>query len=334
MALATFDDGSGTALYAGGDFKKAGSVNVKNIAKWNGTAWTALGTGMTGSFVRALTAIDSGDPGGPALYAGGQFSSAGGVAANNIAWWNGATWSAVGSGLNGPVEALTTFDDGAGIAVYAGGSFTKSGSLVVRRVAKWNGAWSSLAGGINNGAVYSLTVGDEVSGTPVLYVGGSFSGASSTVLKNAASWDGASWAALGNGTNGAVATLVAFEDDEADGLALYAGGNFTTAGGLPAAHIARWARDCAPALLAADGGAPESEKPDGVSIRFDPIDVVVGSSDLDFDGDVDGADLALLVENWGLSSLGDLDASGVVDTDDLAILLANWGLGGSFDDSR
>ena len=32
------------------------------------------------------------------LYAGGQFTTAGGVSANYIAQWNGSSWSALGSG--------------------------------------------------------------------------------------------------------------------------------------------------------------------------------------------------------------------------------------------
>ena len=49
--------------------------------------------------VRALTVFDDGS--GPALYAGGAFTTAGGVAANHIAKWNGSSWSALGSGMNG-----------------------------------------------------------------------------------------------------------------------------------------------------------------------------------------------------------------------------------------
>src|SRR5262245_55766850 len=40
------------------------------------------------------------------LYVGGVFTTAGGVFATNIAKWNGSTWSAIGSGINGEVGAL------------------------------------------------------------------------------------------------------------------------------------------------------------------------------------------------------------------------------------
>jgi hypothetical protein len=40
------------------------------------------------------------------VMAGGFFSTAGGVSANNIARWDGTAWSALGSGTNGDVRAL------------------------------------------------------------------------------------------------------------------------------------------------------------------------------------------------------------------------------------
>ncbi len=47
--------------------------------------------------------------------------------------------------------------------------------------------------------------------------------------------------------------------------------------------------------------------------------------DLNGDGSVDAADLAILLAAWGSNDpLADLDQNGVVDSSDLAILLANW----------
>jgi hypothetical protein len=116
--------------------------------------------GVNGS-VDALTVFDDGS--GAALYAGGTFTSAVGVAANYIAKWNGSSWSALGSGVNGRVDALAVFDNGSGPALYAGGN----------SIAKWNGSsWSALGSGVN-GTVNALTVFDDGSG-PALYAGGSF----------------------------------------------------------------------------------------------------------------------------------------------------------------
>jgi hypothetical protein len=68
---------SGSDLYAGGRFETAGGVSAANIAKWDGSSWSALGSGIGG-----------GDPIGPVvhalavsgsnLYAGGFFATAGG----------------------------------------------------------------------------------------------------------------------------------------------------------------------------------------------------------------------------------------------------------------
>ena len=44
---------SGTNLYAGGYFTMAGGVVVNNMAKWDGSAWSALGSGM--AVLRLLT---------------------------------------------------------------------------------------------------------------------------------------------------------------------------------------------------------------------------------------------------------------------------------------
>ncbi len=39
---------SGGDLYAGGDFSTAGDNAANRIAKWNGSSWSALGSGMGG----------------------------------------------------------------------------------------------------------------------------------------------------------------------------------------------------------------------------------------------------------------------------------------------
>src|ERR1041384_3098149 len=56
--FAAVADGSGN-LYVGGTFTIAGSVFATNIAKWDGTNWSPLGSGLDNT-VFALT-ISSGD---------------------------------------------------------------------------------------------------------------------------------------------------------------------------------------------------------------------------------------------------------------------------------
>ena len=140
LALSVFDG----ELYAGGNFTMAGGQIAGRLAKWNGTTWTPTGSGMNGT-VGCFCAFDDGLGGGPALYAGGQFSSAIGVPGTiHIAKWNGSVWSSVGGGVNDEVNTMTVFDDGSGPALFAGGQFTLAGNVSVMHIAKWNGtSWSA-----------------------------------------------------------------------------------------------------------------------------------------------------------------------------------------------
>src|SRR5262249_18506945 len=132
-ALAAFDDGSGPALYAGGSFASAGGAPAQDVARWDGSQWTPLGSGTAGgpgSSVRAMIVFDDG--GSPALYAGGDFTSAGGSPVGRIAKWDGHQWSALGAGVSGGsypiVYAMSVFDDGTGPALYVAGMFTMAGN--------------------------------------------------------------------------------------------------------------------------------------------------------------------------------------------------------------
>src|SRR5437879_5424139 len=51
-------------LYIGGDFTVVGDVIVNHVAKWDGSGWTGLGSGMNGG-VFALAVL------GSDIYAGG-----------------------------------------------------------------------------------------------------------------------------------------------------------------------------------------------------------------------------------------------------------------------
>jgi hypothetical protein len=159
-------DHAGT-VYAGGRFTSPGN----NIAMWNGSNWTSVGSGITGS----SAAVDSAacDNSGN-LYVGGYFTRAGGVTASCVAKWNGSNWSALGFGLSSNVTSLACDISG---NVYAGGSFTFPSGI-----AKWNGSnWSALgsgaSGAISNNAVNALAF----DGLGNLYAGGTFAIAGTNV---------------------------------------------------------------------------------------------------------------------------------------------------------
>ena len=249
-SLAVFDDGSGRALYAAGDFNSVGGTVTNNIVRWDGKNWTSLAgpTGVgTSTDVLALEVYDDGT--GEALYVGGAFATAGGVEVDHIAKWDGTDWTALagpnGSGTSSWVSVLAIHDDGAGSRLFVGGLFAEAGGVVANRIAAWDGSgWSALSGpagvGTNN-IVDSLEVFDDGSG-PALYLGGQFSATGGVIASRIAKWDGAEFSALevpaGNGANDLVTMLTAFDDGT--GPALYVGGKLSSAGGVTVNHIARW----------------------------------------------------------------------------------------------
>ena len=190
-------------LYAGGGFTTAGGVSANYIAKWDGTVWSPLGSGMGGGFgyepyVFALAV----DGTGPTVYAGGQFTTAGGVSAIYIAKWDGTAWSPLGSGMSGWVSALAV--DGAD-NLYAGGSFSGAGGVSANCVAKWNGtAWSALGSGMvgPQGRYAECVLALAVDGAGNLYAGGSFWEAGGVSANSIAKWDGTAWSPLGSGMGG------------------------------------------------------------------------------------------------------------------------------------
>jgi hypothetical protein len=141
---------------------------------------------------------------------------------NNIAQWDGTTWTALGAGLNNNVEALAIHNG----KLYAGGSFTSPGN----RIAVWDGStWSALGSGINGGVNSLVSYGTS------LVAGGSFTIAGGISANNIASWDGVStWSNFNIGMNGSVTALGTYNGN------LVAGGLFTSAGSAIANKIALW----------------------------------------------------------------------------------------------
>jgi hypothetical protein len=205
-------------------------VSANCIARWDGTSWSALGSGMGGyTMVRTLAVLTNGD-----LVAGGQFATAGGVGVNHIARWDGTNWSALGSGMNGSVFVVTTLPNG---DLVAGGSFSTAGGVSANRIARWDGtSWSALGSGMNvNSYVSALAVLPNAD----LVAGGSFTTAGGVSASRIARWNGASWSALGPGTNYGVGALAALQDGH-----VVAGGPFTMVGGSVSAHLAQLATTC------------------------------------------------------------------------------------------
>lgn len=232
------DGESGSALSVQLSVTNANAILQRSSAG----VWAAMSTGMSPGAALVL-ALAQGLNG--TIYAGGDFTDAGGSGADYIAQWNGSAWSTMGgaTALNGAVWALAVGPDG---ALYAGGAFTNAGGVAAADgIAKWDGAtWTALGTGTNaGGIVYALAFGAD--GT--LYAGGDFTamgGVANTLT--IAQWNGSAWSSMGTGAAGgstAVYALAAF------GTTIYAGGNFDNMGGVAAADdIAKWSSSAWSAL--------------------------------------------------------------------------------------
>jgi hypothetical protein len=227
-------------LVAGGSFSTAGGVAANNIARWNGTAWSALGAGLSGA-ASSMVTLPNGD-----LVVGGSFTAAGGMSANRIARWNGTTWSAIGSGLSDFVSSVAVLPNG---DLVVGGDFLNAGTVAANRIARWNGsAWLPLGSGLDGrpGLVSALPNGDVIAS-------GTFSSAGGVPVSSIARWNGTSWSALGAGlSNPAFAALMLPQGE------LLLGGAFTIAGSQPSTRLAKLASTCPAAATVTGSGCPGS----------------------------------------------------------------------------
>jgi hypothetical protein len=232
----------GNEVVVGGSFTSAGGVSANYVARFNTqtNTWSTLGTGSqngVNGFVYALAVV------GNEVVVGGSFTSAGGVSANRVARFNTQTntWSSLGTGSSNGVNNVVAELAVLGNEVVVGGDFTSAGGVSANRVARFNtqtNTWSSLGTGSSNG------VNDRVSALAVVgnevYVGGWFNSAGGVSANRVARFNTQTntWSSLGTGSSNGVNYYVyalAVVGNE-----VYVGGDFTSAGGVSARHVARF----------------------------------------------------------------------------------------------
>lgn len=210
---------SGLVYVAGLFINANANVNADFIASWDGTTWGNLSTGANNTVQTIAVGPDG------SLYAGGDFTSIGGVAAVRIAKWNGTAWSIMGTGVgpNGLVRSIAVARDN---TVYIGGTFTTVDGVATTQVAKWNGtAWSSIGAFDALDTIESLTILPDGR----LYAMGSFNNIGAVLANNIAVWNGVVWSPLGSGVSSALIAGT-LKQDAVGGI--YAVSNFTSAGGI------------------------------------------------------------------------------------------------------
>lgn len=205
-------------IYAGGDASFAG---VTNLARWNGTSWTSIGT-VAGGSVEAITIGPDG-----IVYVGGSFTSIAGVAnTNKIARYNPATstWSALSTSTpNSIVYALEVDRQG---NVYAGGAFTAIGATTTNYIAVWSattGAWGPLVNDLDGG-VLDMMFGPSGN----LYVVGAFTTPGSRIVV----WNGSAFQPLGTGLSFSAYAATARDVFVSSDESVYVAGEIDQAGGI------------------------------------------------------------------------------------------------------
>ncbi len=245
------------ALIAGGNFFAAGAEYSPLAAAWNGSDWSPRGDRDWEPEIRDMwQGIERlGTYSGMLLAAGDDYSGMGGefwagwypnsewhlLGQDDIAAWT--TWGGqlIEADVNGEVRCRPNVDydpivlgsaDGYlnDLVVWqdqlvAVGDFSAVDDVEAQDVASFDGTnWHTL------GQPPLWLVSAAVVYDGELVVGGS----SPTAIGNLARWDGEHWSPLGAGVNGHVSDLVVYRGN------LVAVGDFSQAGGEPAARVAVW----------------------------------------------------------------------------------------------
>ena len=191
-------------IVVGGQFRGMGGVpSTSAVAVWNGSTWSALGSGFDPEHVYSVAALD-----GNTLVAA-VYSNVG-DALDHVYEWNGSTWvlraSVDSRGLwegdvvpwNGSIAISGTFT-----------SVTASAAVPANFIAGLSGVTASALGTGLNGWAYSLARWSDTK----LAVGGDFTTAGGAPSTSAiAVWDGNQWSALGGGTNDSVRAIAPKDD--------------------------------------------------------------------------------------------------------------------------
>jgi hypothetical protein len=219
-------------IYVGGAFTNAdGIAAADTLAIWDGSSWSAVGVPNAGAAVlnnvRALRFLFDGT-----LYIGGDFINWANIAsADYIVSWNGASYSALSTGLNSVVRTIEEASDG---TVYVGGLFTNAGGDAdADYLAQYNGTvFSNVGGGAFAGGTQILALLIDQDGE-TLYIGGTFTNADGIAdADGIVKWTSQAFEAVGGGVSLTAGTGVVNSLALAPSGLILVGGDFDGAGEL------------------------------------------------------------------------------------------------------
>jgi len=197
--------------------------------------------GFEGSYAAAFAMHDDGS--GESLFVTGQFTATGVAGTANLARWDGSAWQSVGGGLTGQYSNTLAVFQG---DLIAGGYFDSAGGVAgTAKLARWDGTqWNSMNAMSESflNSIWDLQVFDDGSGEKLFVAGNYVDIGGPGGPDHLATWDGSSYAPVGQSIGGAVPLIVLdlAVADLGGGDKLYAGGRFLEIGGVPANNIAEW----------------------------------------------------------------------------------------------
>jgi hypothetical protein len=209
-------------VYVGGKFSFMGGVaDTLRIARWDGSAWNALASGIATAPTYGVCGMVVGQDG--KLYLAGDFTDLGSTDGNYVASWDGTAFAAL------PGVALTYTAYCAALApngdIWFGSDY---GAY------KWDGTALTKPISSTDGTAAITAMAVDPAG--FVYLGGNFTTLNGTTSPYFARWNGASIDTIDTGLDGTVLSLSVSDD----GL-IYATGYFSTAGGLAlTGHCAVW----------------------------------------------------------------------------------------------
>ena len=141
-SLATYDDGTGDALYVGGKFTKAGALtNVTSIVKWDGSIFEQVGDDLTSDGditpeVMGIAPFCNGQ-GREVLHIAGIFSTTDGGKIARLDS-NTGTWTALDGECNKMLTALFLGQESGHTTLYVGGRMTTVDGKIANHIAIWS----------------------------------------------------------------------------------------------------------------------------------------------------------------------------------------------------
>lgn len=219
-------------IYVCGSFNRVDNIVANAVAMWDGTKWSALGSGLEtsispyGSSAHGMAIYND------QLILAGDFRTAGGIAASGIAAWDGNKWSPFGQGFKNSALGVCAYRN----ELYACGEFEGSDTTALGFFGKWNGkAWVNPGFGFygTNAYVHSLKVIDDV-----LYIAGNYNQMYDGKVEyhkchSICRYNGQKVDTLDGGLNGPCEGIYKYKDK------ILIGGQFTYAGKIKTNHVAQ-----------------------------------------------------------------------------------------------